>query len=183
MSAGLSFGLWHYVTPDVPGWARSEWFGALRPSEQEECWQALAEECDRRLDERLHDPLLDYEPEPPKNRSPGERAQSPKARRPSCDRSPRARFENDPLRTIPAEIYVELLTGEEVGRSRKIRCPLHEENTPSFHVYDDHWNCFGCHRGGDIYTLAAELWGLATTGKDFLGLRQRLAERLLGRAA
>lgn len=33
-------------------------------------------------------------------------------------------------------------------------CPFHHEDTPSFHVYTDtnSYYCFGCHRGGNIFT-------------------------------
>ncbi|MFT9091880.1 MAG: CHC2 zinc finger domain-containing protein, partial [Gluconacetobacter sp.] len=30
------------------------------------------------------------------------------------------------------------------GRNWKACCPFHGEKTPSFYVYDDHYNCFGC---------------------------------------
>jgi len=33
----------------------------------------------------------------------------------------------------------------------KIACPFHEDDTPSLHVYHDHYYCFGCHaRGGHL---------------------------------
>ena len=73
-----------------------------------------------------------------------------------------------------------------VGRDGKIRCPLHEDRTPSMHVYDEAdrgvW-CFGCEQGGDIYTFAGLLWGLERRGGDFLEIRRRLAGALLGREA
>jgi hypothetical protein len=80
--------------------------------------------------------------------------------------------------------YVGALTGQTVGRSRKIRCPFHhEDKTPSFHAYEDPadgWFCFGCRRvGHSCYDLASELWGLDTTGPSFLELRARLYALLL----
>ena len=39
----------------------------------------------------------------------------------------------------------------------KGKCPLHEEHTPSFYVYEDseYWRCYGaCARGGDVIELA-----------------------------
>src|SRR5262249_54349563 len=30
----------------------------------------------------------------------------------------------------------------------EIRCPFHDDDTPSLHVYDDHYYCFGCHKHG-----------------------------------
>jgi hypothetical protein len=89
----------------------------------------------------------------------------------------------DPLQDIEPADYVRALTGCEAGRDPKIACPLHEERTPSFHVYptpEEGWTCFGCATpddrplGGDIYTLASLLWGIPTSGRDFLRLRDRL---------
>lgn len=94
---------------------------------------------------------------------------------------PRARPQG--LTAIEPARYVSVLTGQPVGRTRKIRCPLHDDRTPSLHVYqhpDDGWYCFGCRRGGSIFDLAAELWlpgpssGLRLRGSRFLEIRQRL---------
>lgn len=40
-------------------------------------------------------------------------------------------------------------------------CPLHQEKTPSFHVYvdDDHYYCFGCRAHGDVIDLEQALRG------------------------
>jgi len=35
------------------------------------------------------------------------------------------------------------------GRNWKGCCPFHNEKTPSFYVYDDHFHCFGCAAHGD----------------------------------
>src|SRR5574341_1993540 len=37
------------------------------------------------------------------------------------------------------------------GRLFKTRCPFHNEKTPSFVIYDDHFHCFGCNAHGDIF--------------------------------
>jgi hypothetical protein len=50
---------------------------------------------------------------------------------------------------------------------------------PSLHVYaapERGWCCYSCRRGGSIYDLAAELWGVGTRGREFLELRRRLLE-------
>lgn len=41
----------------------------------------------------------------------------------------------------------------------KIKCPLHEERTPSFQIYerDNRWYCFGCNEGGDVIDLVQKL--------------------------
>jgi hypothetical protein len=89
----------------------------------------------------------------------------------------------DPLRALDPAYYVSALTGQTVGRSRKISCPFHEDRTPSFHVYEhpeDGYYCFGCRRyGHTAYDLASALWGLQTRGEDFLALRARLYDLLL----
>jgi hypothetical protein len=89
---------------------------------------------------------------------------------------------SDPLLAIEPASYVEALTGHAVPRERKINCPLHQDRTPSLHVYqqpENGWHCYGCNRGGTIYDLAAALWGLKTKGADFLALRARLSHELL----
>ena len=96
---------------------------------------------------------------------------------------PSRRGGRDPLRQLDPGHYVSVLTGQPVGRSRKIRCPLHEDRTPSFHVYEhpqQGWYCFGCRRHGHtVYDLASALWGLQTQGEEFLQLRARLYELFL----
>jgi CHC2 zinc finger len=97
----------------------------------------------------------------------------------------------DRLLGISPDCYVPALTGETVGRDRKMHCPLHDDRVPSLHVYPDPaggWFCFGCRRGGTIYDLAAALWlpgtsgGRRLRGAEFLWVRDRLTE-LLGPAA
>lgn len=87
----------------------------------------------------------------------------------------------DPLRSLPPRMYVERLTGQPVDRSGKIRCPFHEDRTPSLHVYKDPergWYCFGCGRGGSVYDLAALLWDRGTQGREFRQLRRDLGQEL-----
>ena len=54
------------------------------------------------------------------------------------------------------------------------RCPFHEERTPSFSVDPAKglYHCFGCGRGGDVFTFVGEALGL-----DFAGAVEWLAER------
>lgn len=35
-------------------------------------------------------------------------------------------------------------------------CPIHGENTPSFHVHPTHFKCFGCGAGGNVFTFISE---------------------------
>jgi hypothetical protein len=87
----------------------------------------------------------------------------------------------DELLGVDAAHYIERLTGLDVGRDRKVRCPFHEDRSPSLHAYRDPkrgWYCFGCGRGGSVYDFAALLWGCDTRGDDFLALRDRLSATL-----
>ncbi len=60
------------------------------------------------------------------------------------------------------------------GKNHKGLCPLHNENTPSFMVNRERqmWHCFGCGRGGDIFTFVQEMEDM-----DFVEALQFLAER------
>lgn len=87
----------------------------------------------------------------------------------------------DPLLAVTPERYVQVLTGQSVGRSRKVRCPLHADGTPSLHVYEDPadgWYCFGCGRGGSVYDLAAGVWDITPRGDGFAALRAGLRHKL-----
>jgi hypothetical protein len=114
-------------------------------------------------------------------------ADPPVRTRPRRSRTLRPRS-NDPLLAIEPAVYVEALTGRPVGRDGKVACPFHPDERPSLHAYPDPaagWACFSARcwqgdrpNGGDVYTLAAQLWGLST-GTDFPELRRRLHELLL----
>ena len=60
------------------------------------------------------------------------------------------------------------------GRGYVGLCPFHDEKTPSFHVSQERQNyhCFGCGKGGDVFTFIME-----TEGLDFRQALELLAER------
>lgn len=60
------------------------------------------------------------------------------------------------------------------GSSYKGLCPFHQEKTPSFNVSQERqtWHCFGCGKGGDIFTFVMEKEGL-----DFKEALEVLAKR------
>jgi len=40
-----------------------------------------------------------------------------------------------------------------IGRRWLGLCPFHPEKNPSFHVYKDHFHCYGCGAHGDVFTF------------------------------
>ncbi len=69
------------------------------------------------------------------------------------------------------ESYIPL---KKAGANYKANCPFHKEKTPSFVVNPAKqiYHCFGCHRGGDIFSFVME-WEQIT----FPEAIQRLADR------
>ena len=48
-----------------------------------------------------------------------------------------------------------------VGRAYTACCPIHNDKTPSFHIYPGNsWYCFGCNRGGDTIDFVMRLYGM-----------------------
>lgn len=77
-------------------------------------------------------------------------------------------MDRDSVREIKDRIDIVELIGETVqlrraGKSFRGLCPFHAEKTPSFHVSSDRqtYHCFGCGRGGDIYSFVMEREGLS----------------------
>ncbi len=77
-------------------------------------------------------------------------------------------MDRDAVREIKDRIDIVELIGETVqlrraGKSFRGLCPFHAEKTPSFHVSTDRqtYHCFGCGRGGDIYSFVMEREGLS----------------------
>lgn len=107
---------------------------------------------------------------------PPERRREPRRARPVEDGA-------DPLLAIPPPLYIEVLTGRQVGRDGKTECPFHDDSTPSLHAYAEPelgWCCFGCRRGGTIIDIGAALYGIEPRGRGYHELRERLERELLG---
>ncbi len=83
----------------------------------------------------------------------------------------------DRLLAIEPERYVLALCGQRPNRDHKVSCPLHEDKTPSLHVYQTPqrgWHCYSCRRGGSLYDLAAAVWGTPAHRGEFDQNRRRL---------
>jgi DNA primase len=67
--------------------------------------------------------------------------------------------------------YVDL---SPAGKNHKALCPFHNENTPSFMVNKERqmWHCFGCGKGGDIFTFIEEMEDM-----EFIEALKFLADR------
>ncbi|MEO9189273.1 MAG: DNA primase [Acetobacteraceae bacterium] len=59
---------------------------------------------------------------------------------------------------------------ERAGRQWKACCPFHGEKTPSLHIWDDHYHCFGCGAHGDAITFVMQ-----ADGASFMEAVERLA--------
>lgn len=57
----------------------------------------------------------------------------------------------------------EYLPLKKAGANWKAPCPFHNEKSPSFMVHQDKqiWHCFGCGKGGDVFSFAQEMEGLS----------------------
>ncbi len=57
------------------------------------------------------------------------------------------------------EVIGERVPLKKAGRSYKGLCPFHQERTPSFFVFPEsqHYHCFGCGAGGDVFTFVMQL--------------------------
>lgn len=73
-----------------------------------------------------------------------------------------------------ADVVGSYLKLERAGASLKAKCPFHNEKTPSFFVSPvrGSYYCFGCNKGGDIFSFVQEFEGV-----DFVGALRILAQR------
>lgn len=72
------------------------------------------------------------------------------------------------------EVIGDYVTLRKKGQNYWAKCPFHNEKTPSFSVSSERqtFHCFGCGKGGDVFTFIMEIENL-----DFKEALERLAER------
>jgi DNA primase len=73
-------------------------------------------------------------------------------------------------RTPLAPLIARKVRLERAGRDQKGCCPFHNERSPSFYVYDDHYHCFGCGAHGDAISFVMQ-----NEGAGFMEAVERLA--------
>lgn len=58
-------------------------------------------------------------------------------------------------KTDVVQLINEFVPLKKTGQNFKANCPFHGEKTPSFVVSPQRqiWHCFGCHKGGDVFTF------------------------------
>ena len=73
------------------------------------------------------------------------------------------------------DVVGEVVTLRKSGRNWKGQCPFHPDNTPSFNVREEtgRFKCFGCEKGGDVFTFVQEHEHL-----DFVGAVEFLAAKV-----
>lgn len=65
------------------------------------------------------------------------------------------------LRVGTIEVVGKRVRLQRRGRDLLGLCPFHKEKTPSFHVYDDHYHCFGCGAHGSVFDFLMQAEGLS----------------------
>ena len=73
-----------------------------------------------------------------------------------------------------ADLIANYIPVKRAGRNFKANCPFHNEKSPSFVISPERqiWHCFGCAKGGDIFTFVEEY-----ERTDFSEALKVLAER------
>lgn len=64
-------------------------------------------------------------------------------------------------RVAPADVIGRRVKLQRRGRNLIGLCPFHNEKTPSFHVFDDHYHCFGCGAHGSAIDFVMGTEGLS----------------------
>lgn len=99
-----------------------------------------------------------------------------------CSKDPVNKTNNSMMDTVEQikerisvhDLISEYLKLEKAGTNYKALCPFHNEKTPSFMINPERnfWYCFGCQRGGDVFSFLMEMEGL-----DFRAAMEQLAQK------
>lgn len=60
-----------------------------------------------------------------------------------------ARIKLDPYLDTIIRVFPEIEHPDRLPAKLRCLLPDHDDSTPSFWLYEDHWHCYGCSRGGD----------------------------------
>ena len=75
------------------------------------------------------------------------------------------------------DVISQYVTLKRSGRNFFGLCPFHKEKSPSFSVSADrqYFHCFGCHKGGDVFTFVSEIERISfRESLEFLAERARI---------
>lgn len=77
------------------------------------------------------------------------------------------RISVDKIEEIKERLPLDRVIGQFVrlrkaGANQVAHCPFHEDKTPSLTVYKDHYFCFGCQTGGDVFSWLMQMQQGAT---------------------
>jgi hypothetical protein len=89
-------------------------------------------------------------------------------------------WSDDPLKRVPASVYLPLISGVEVSATGTCRCPHpdHEDRHPSCKAYGPRWKCFACGAGGTVIDLGELYSGIPASGASYWELRDWIIDRL-----
>lgn len=72
------------------------------------------------------------------------------------------RISAEKIEEIKARLPIDRVIGQFVmlrkaGANQVARCPFHEDKTPSLTIYKDHYFCYSCKTGGDVFSWLMQM--------------------------
>ena len=69
------------------------------------------------------------------------------------------------IQQIKNQVDITQLINQYISLNKQLKalCPFHTEKSPSFHINPkkQYWHCFGCHRGGDVFSFIQQIEGIS----------------------